>query len=62
MNALKRFARAQGLKEVLFPHDIRTKAFGHPLDYLFYRGFKLVLSDVMQTDASDHHPLIAEFQ
>lgn len=62
MNALKRFARAQGLKEALFPHDIRTKAFGHPLDYLFYRGFKLVLSDVMQTDASDHHPLIAEFQ
>ncbi|HDT1128107.1 TPA: endonuclease/exonuclease/phosphatase family protein [Morganella morganii subsp. morganii] len=62
MNALKRFARAQGLKEVLFPHDIRTKVFGHPLDYLFYRGFKLTLSDVMQTDASDHHPLIAEFQ
>lgn len=25
MNALKRFARAQGLKEVLFPDDIRLK-------------------------------------
>ncbi|WP_413484324.1 endonuclease/exonuclease/phosphatase family protein [Morganella psychrotolerans] len=62
MHALKWFARTLRLKEVIFPVDIRTRAFGHPLDYVFYRGFKLIKSDVMLTNASDHHPLIAEFQ
>lgn len=35
VNALKRFVRSVGLKEVNYDTDQRTKAFGRPLDYLF---------------------------
>ena len=62
VNALKRFIRSVGLKEVLFDVDLRTKAFGRPLDFMFYRGLKLKESRVLQTDASDHNPIITQFK
>ncbi|WP_323086525.1 endonuclease/exonuclease/phosphatase family protein [Providencia alcalifaciens] len=62
VNALKRFIRSVGLKEVLYDLDLRTKAFGRPLDFMFYRGLKLKESRVLQTDASDHNPIITQFK
>ncbi|MEX6212064.1 endonuclease/exonuclease/phosphatase family protein [Providencia huaxiensis] len=61
INALKRFIRSVGLKEVTYNLDLRTKAFGRPLDFMFYRGLKLKESRVLQTDASDHNPIITQF-
>lgn len=61
INVLKRFARELKLREVSFECDLRTKAFGKPLDYIFYRGLSLEKAEVLKTDASDHHPLIASF-
>ncbi|MGG4607051.1 endonuclease/exonuclease/phosphatase family protein [Providencia sp. Me31A] len=62
VNALKRFIRSVGLKEALYDLDLRTKAFGRPLDFIFYRGLKLNKSKVLQTDASDHNPIMTQFK
>ncbi|HBO24773.1 MULTISPECIES: endonuclease/exonuclease/phosphatase family protein [unclassified Providencia] len=61
VNALKRFVRSIGLKEINYNDDQRTKAFGRPLDYLFYRGLQANDSHVLNTDASDHNPIITQF-
>lgn len=61
VNALKRFIRSVGLKEITFDEDLRTKAFGRPLDYIFYRGLKAIDSKVLITDASDHNPIMTRF-
>ncbi|OAT49521.1 endonuclease/exonuclease/phosphatase family protein [Providencia heimbachae] len=62
VNALKRFIRSVGLKEINYTIDVRTKAFGRPLDYIFYRGLKINDSYVVSTDASDHNPIITQFK
>lgn len=41
MNALYRFAREMSLREVRFNDDQRKKAFGRPLDFVFYRGLSV---------------------
>ena len=61
VNALKRFVRSVGLKEASYPIDLRTRAFGRPLDYIFYRGLRIKDSYVSLTDASDHNPIITKF-
>ncbi len=61
VNVLKRFARRLKLKEVIFEKDLRTRAFGKPLDYIFYRGLSLNKAEILITDASDHNPLVATF-
>ncbi|EKT54070.1 hypothetical protein OO7_14263 [Providencia sneebia DSM 19967] len=61
VNALKRFIRSVGLRELIYENDQRTKAFGRPLDYMFYRGLKVKDSHIMVTDASDHNPIITQF-
>nr|CAC9114538.1 Uncharacterized protein conserved in bacteria [Providencia rettgeri]CAC9187049.1 Uncharacterized protein conserved in bacteria [Providencia rettgeri] len=61
VNALKRFIRSVGLKEIVFSDDYRTKAFGRPLDYVFYRGLNVKDSTVLPTDASDHNPIMTKF-
>ncbi|ENT8828188.1 endonuclease/exonuclease/phosphatase family protein [Proteus mirabilis] len=61
VNVLKRFARRLKLKEVIFEKDLRTRAFGKPLDYIFYRGLSLNKAEILITDASDHNPLVAIF-
>ncbi|WP_415887459.1 endonuclease/exonuclease/phosphatase family protein [Providencia rettgeri] len=61
VNALKRFIRSVGLKEIAFNDDYRTKAFGRPLDYVFYCGLKVKNSIVLPTDASDHNPIMTKF-
>ncbi|MFP1723974.1 endonuclease/exonuclease/phosphatase family protein [Lonsdalea quercina] len=60
-NALYRFAGVMGLKEVTFSHDQRRRAFGRPLDFVFYRELNVAHASVLVTDASDHNPLRVEF-
>ncbi|MBW7982179.1 endonuclease/exonuclease/phosphatase family protein [Enterobacillus tribolii] len=62
INALYRFASGVELQEVRFTDDNRRKAFGRPLDFVFYRGLGVVEASVLVTEASDHNPLIVEFK
>ncbi|WP_297197285.1 endonuclease/exonuclease/phosphatase family protein [uncultured Pluralibacter sp.] len=61
MNALYRFAREMSLREVRFGDDQRRRAFGRPLDFVFYRGLGVQDASVLVTRASDHNPLLVEF-
>lgn len=61
MNALYRFARDMMLRQVRFLDDHRSRAFGKPLDFVFYRGLKVADAEVLRTEASDHNPLLVEF-
>lgn len=55
------FTRRLSLREVKFQQDYRSKVFGRPLDFIFYRDMQIISSAVMKTIASDHNPLRAEF-
>lgn len=61
INALYTFAGDMGLEEVNFTDDHRRKAFGRPLDFVFYRGMSVTEASVLVTRASDHNPLLVEF-
>ncbi len=61
INALYGFVGGMALREVSFLYDHRSKAFGRPLDYVFYRDLEVVKSSVLETSASDHNPLLVEF-
>lgn len=61
LNALYRFTREMSLRPVRFSDDKRSKAFGRPLDFVFYRGLKVTEASVLVTQASDHNPLLVEF-
>lgn len=61
INALYTFSREMGLEEVNFTDDHRRKAFGRPLDFVFYRGMSLLQASILVTRASDHNPLLVEF-
>lgn len=58
---LYRFARAASLREVHFSDDHRRRAFGRPLDFVFYRDLQVEDASVLVTQASDHNPLLVEF-
>lgn len=51
-----------GLRAVEFEQDHRMRFFGNPLDHIFIRGFKVKSATTVQTDSSDHNPLIAELE
>lgn len=59
--ALQRFAEQMKLQEVNFAHDLRRTAFGKPLDFIFYRQLDVIEASVLVTRASDHNPLLVEF-
>ncbi|AOR59850.1 hypothetical protein A8F97_13200 [Pectobacterium parmentieri] len=61
ISALNRFAAGMRLQEVCFVDDQRRKAFGRPLDFVFYRELIVNQSSVLVTTASDHNPLLVEF-
>jgi endonuclease/exonuclease/phosphatase (EEP) superfamily protein YafD len=61
INALYQFADEIALHEVSFMNDHRRKAFGRPLDFVFYRNLWVADSSVLVTQASDHNPLLVEF-
>lgn len=60
-HTLYQFMRQLKLREVMFPQDYRRKAFGKPLDFIFYRDLSVEKATVLETTASDHNPLLAEF-
>lgn len=62
MLALYRFAERMGLGEVRFVDDQRRRAFGRPLDFVFYRDMNVCEASVLVTEASDHNPLLVEFE
>jgi endonuclease/exonuclease/phosphatase (EEP) superfamily protein YafD len=55
--------RTLGLLEAKFTPDLRTTfaITGQPLDHIFYRGLQLKKAEVINTSASDHNALWAEF-
>lgn len=61
LHLLYRFARLMRLQEVRFSNDYRIRAFGLPLDFVFYRGLKVAEASVINTQASDHNPLLVKF-
>lgn len=61
LHLLYRFARAMKLQEVRFSNDHRIRAFGLPLDFIFYRGLTVEEAIVIDTKASDHNPLFVKF-
>lgn len=62
MLVLYRFAERMGLGEVQFINDQRKRAFGRPLDFVFYRDMNVCEASVLVTEASDHNPLLVEFE
>ncbi|MEC5319060.1 endonuclease/exonuclease/phosphatase family protein [Brenneria populi subsp. brevivirga] len=61
INALYRFALRMDLQEVCFTNDFRRRVFGRPLDFVFYRQLAVGQSSILETQASDHNPLLVEF-
>ncbi|QTF07410.1 endonuclease/exonuclease/phosphatase family protein [Brenneria izadpanahii] len=61
IKALYRFALRMDLQEVRFDDDLRRKVFGRPLDFVFYRQLEVTESSILETQASDHNPLLVEF-
>ncbi|XOD70106.1 MAG: endonuclease/exonuclease/phosphatase family protein [Sodalis sp. (in: enterobacteria)] len=62
MLVLQRFAERMELGEVKFINDRRCRAFGRPLDFVFYRDMNVYEASVLTTEASDHNPLLVEFK
>ncbi|WP_019615894.1 endonuclease/exonuclease/phosphatase family protein [Psychromonas ossibalaenae] len=50
-----------GFKETLFKKDLRISVFGLPLDHVYYRGLKIIDSQSIATNASDHSPQLVTF-
>lgn len=61
IRSLYRFSTLTGLQEVRFTQDWRKRAFGRPLDFVFYRGLEVADASVLVTKASDHNPLLVKF-
>ena len=54
------FTALYGLSPVAFNPDLRTTAFGQPLDHIYVRGLHAVESKVVQVATSDHNPLLVK--
>ncbi|RXJ71467.1 EEP domain-containing protein [Veronia nyctiphanis] len=63
-NAMKKRMGSVGLRQVDFQSkdDRRLRVFGMPLDHVFYRGLLLEKASVVDTDTSDHTPLVIRFR
>lgn len=59
---LAQAAKRLGLAEVRFAPDLRTRCLRRPVDFIFTRGLELTFSQVIETAASDHNPLLAGFR
>lgn len=60
---LREMTQELSLEEIIFKEDMhRKKFFGWHLDHIFYRGFRLIDSKVLNSKKiSDHNPIIAKF-
>lgn len=61
VNALRLFTRSMELQEVEFFIDNRSRVFGFPLDFIFFRDLYVAEASVLVTRASDHNPLRVDF-
>lgn len=62
MLTLYQFAEQMRLWEVRFLDDQRRRAFGRPLDFVFYRDMNVCEASILVTEASDHNPLLVKFE
>ncbi|EOD56347.1 endonuclease/exonuclease/phosphatase family protein [Aeromonas molluscorum] len=58
---LAKLVEELGLQEAIPSPDLRRRAFGRPLDHLYFRDLDLVEVKSPATDASDHNPIMARF-
>ncbi|WP_456391406.1 endonuclease/exonuclease/phosphatase family protein [Nitratifractor sp.] len=51
------------LQLICVKHDEKgvKKFMGHPLDFVYYRGLKVIKSEVIVEEISDHNPILVEF-
>lgn len=62
IRALNQSVKKIGLKEVSFSPDLRKKALGKPLDYIWVRGLRVLDSKAHgDINSSDHKPMSAKF-
>jgi endonuclease/exonuclease/phosphatase family metal-dependent hydrolase len=61
LDALLASLKGLGLETVHFGEDLRRKAFGLPLDYVFVRGLSIEEASAFDVSSSDHNPMTASF-
>ncbi len=62
MRLLISMAEILGLQAVDFDDQQQSKHLGQPVDHIYFRGLKLVDSQVLAMRTSDHLPLKAQFE
>ena len=61
-DVVRELADDLGLEPLSFEDDRRTRAFGHPLDYVFVRGLNPRQTVIREVESSDHNPLSVELE
>ncbi len=54
--------RELGLQPLQFEPDLRSTAFGRPLDHIYVRGLEVEATEVVRVSSSDHNPLRASLR
>lgn len=62
MRLLHSMAESTGLQSVHFNGQQQSKHLGQAVDHIYYRGLKLVNSQVLTLKTSDHLPLSVQFE
>jgi len=60
--AVDQLLSGHGLSALQFPLDLRTTAFGRPLDHIYVRGMHVQSTEVIPVSSSDHNALRARLQ
>ena len=55
---IKSLTHQHKLQEVTYKNDVRTRFLSNPLDHVFVRGIEVLHADVIETESSDHNPLL----
>ncbi|MEH6608684.1 MAG: endonuclease/exonuclease/phosphatase family protein [Halioglobus sp.] len=61
-NLVDVFAVRHNLRPVAFDPDLRTRAFGRPLDHIYIRGLQPTSAQVVPVSSSDHNPLLVHLE
>ena len=61
LEAVEDSLQQAGFSEALFDNDQRITLFGKPLDHLYFRGLKVIKTESLATEASDHTPQLVTF-
>lgn len=56
------YMQEYGLSPVAFEPDLRTSAFGNPLDHIYVRGLRIARSSVIPMQSSDHNALRVQLE